>query len=38
MEEITNDYLAPSQQAVIVALKVAHQRYKDRLEVRKQKD
>lgn len=38
IEEIANDYLAPSQQAVIVALKVAHQRYKDRLEVRKQKD
>ncbi|GLY10764.1 DUF3870 domain-containing protein [Pseudobacillus badius] len=37
IEEITSDFIAPSQQAVIVALKVAHQRYKDSLEARKLK-
>jgi hypothetical protein len=31
IEEITSDFLAPSQQAIIVALKVAHQRYHDSL-------
>ena len=35
IESITDDFLAPSQQSVIVALKVAHQRYKDSLETRK---
>ena len=35
IESITDNFLAPSQQAVIVALKVAHQRYKDSLEARK---
>ncbi|MBN8251556.1 DUF3870 domain-containing protein [Priestia flexa] len=31
IEEITTVFLAPSQQAVIVALKIAHQRYEDSL-------
>lgn len=32
IETIKSDFLAPSQQSVIVALKIAHQRYKDSLE------
>ncbi|SCC17156.1 protein of unknown function [Fictibacillus enclensis] len=32
IEKIAKDFLAPSQQAVIVALKTAHQRYQDNLE------
>ncbi|MBT2714393.1 DUF3870 domain-containing protein [Bacillus sp. ISL-57] len=34
IENIKTDFLAPSQQSVIVALKIAHQRYKDSLEER----
>lgn len=37
LEKVANDFLAPSQQSVIVALKVAHQRYKDSLEERNKK-
>lgn len=34
IDNIKTDFLAPSQQSVIVALKIAHQRYKDSLEER----
>ncbi|MDQ0218060.1 DUF3870 domain-containing protein [Peribacillus cavernae] len=37
IDHITTDFLAPSQQSVIVALKIAHQRYKDSLEERRKK-
>lgn len=38
LEKVTNDFLAPSQQSVVVALKVAHQRYKDSLGERSKKE
>jgi hypothetical protein len=35
IEKVKSDFLAPSQQAIIVALKIAHQRYTDSIEDKK---